>query len=207
MSGQLQRSFKALERVLAGIDAGRISRIDADIIRRIHDPDQCPEAFLPLLAWEYSVDEWDPSWPVGTKREVIKASYEVHRHKGTAYGLETAIKALQLGARVEEWFEYGGPAYRFRLRVDLRSDQPWSSADQSLMVRTALRTKNVRSRLEAVHLNHSQSGPASYLGAMVRISQTLRIVPDLPRAIGTRPYCFIGAGLRTHQSLYIATQN
>lgn len=194
-----------LEYALAAIDATRISGIDVDIIRRIHSIDETPERFLPALAWEYSVDEWDPDWPIEVKRNVIKASYEVHRYKGTAYAVEIAIKALGLGARIEEWFEYGGGPYRFRATVDLAADQPWPAASTDLVVRTALQTKNVRSRLEVMHLRRSTPG-ALFIGGFHRSNQTIRITPILPTAIGVRPYLFVGGALRIRQSTRIAPE-
>lgn len=194
-----------IEHALAAMDADRISGIDVDIIRRIHSIDETPESFLPVLAWEYSVDEWDPVWPIEAKRNVIKASYEVHRHKGTAYAVEIAIGALGLGARIEEWFEYGGGPYRFRASVDLASDEAWPASSTDLLVRTALRTKNVRSRLEVVHLNRTTPG-AFFVGGFHRSKQSIRVTPILPTSIGIRPYLFVGGALRIRQSTRIAPE-
>ncbi len=39
-------------------------------LRRLWSPDDCPANLLPWLAWAFSVDRWDESWPEATKREV-----------------------------------------------------------------------------------------------------------------------------------------
>ncbi|GLR51277.1 phage tail protein I [Shinella yambaruensis] len=189
----LPDSSTALERAIAEVDAWRMEAVDTDIIRRIHRPDECPPAFLPILAWEYSVDEWDPEWTVAAKREAIKQSFEVHRHKGTAYAVERAVTALNYGGRVEEWFEYGGSAYRFRVVVQLGEEEPWDGKRASTLVRVALRTKNVRSRLEAIHLRRQSRIGGPYIGAFVQSRLVTRLIPDVPSEISVAPYLYIGA--------------
>lgn len=61
------------------------------------DPATCPEAFLPWLAWALSVDDWDASWSVERKREVIAASVDIHRHKGTVWAMRRALQVAGLG--------------------------------------------------------------------------------------------------------------
>lgn len=60
-------------------------------LRDLWDPDTCPEALLPFLAWALSVDQWDPSWPVAQKREAIRASVSAHRIKGTPAAVRRAL--------------------------------------------------------------------------------------------------------------------
>ncbi len=121
-----------LERVLVEVN-GRVLRIDAAIVRRAKDPMLCPEELLPWLAWEEGVDLWDPDWPVEKKRQAIAKSWEMHRAKGSRQGLVDAIDLLNFGAVVEEWFEYGGQPYHFRLTIDLNETdiqgEPGSTAD------------------------------------------------------------------------------
>lgn len=75
--------------------------------------DRCPEAFLPFLAWSFSVDDWDPAWPEATKREVIAASVEVHRHKGTLWSVRRALAAMGYGdCRITEgWQTFVGSSW------------------------------------------------------------------------------------------------
>lgn len=88
-------------------------------IRDLWNPDRCPEAFLPLLAWQFSVDRWDQDWPAATKRAVIKASYNLHRRKGTILALRRAVEPLGYLIRVVEWWQTSprGPRGTFTLDV------------------------------------------------------------------------------------------
>lgn len=83
------------ERALEGATS-RISDVPVPV-RESWDPDTCPEPLLPWLAWAFSVDEWDPSWSVETKREVIRVSYAQHRRKGTVGAVKRALAAAGLG--------------------------------------------------------------------------------------------------------------
>lgn len=200
----LPDSSTALERAIAEVDAWRMEVVDTDIIRRVHRPDECPEAFLPILAWEYSVDEWDPEWSIAVKREAIKQSYDIHRHKGTAYAVETAITALNYGAKVEEWFEYDGAPYRFRLTIDLTETETWGGRRGEQLVRVALRAKNVRSRLEAIRLRRTVRDTGPYIGGCLQNRIIAVLTPELPSLIAIQPYLHLAGatGARQHVTIY-----
>jgi len=68
-----------------------------DAIRPLWTPDTCPASLLPWLAWTLSVDQWEPTWTEAQKREVIKASVEIHRRKGTVWAIRRALEAAGLG--------------------------------------------------------------------------------------------------------------
>lgn len=192
-----------LEFAIAAVDAWRMEAVDTDIIRRIHRPDECPEPFLPILAWEYSVDEWDPEWTAAVKRQAIKGSYDLHRHKGTAYAVEQAVGALTAAAKVEEWFEYGSSPYRFRVAVDLSATEPWTGNRANQIVRVALRAKNVRSRMEAIHLRRPTRIDGPYIGAFVQSRLITSIIPEVATEITISPYIYIGAmvSIRTKSTI------
>lgn len=65
--------------------------------RDLWNPDACPSAFLPWLAWALSVDEWDAGWSEDTKRAVIRASVGVHRRKGTPGAVMEALRSAGYG--------------------------------------------------------------------------------------------------------------
>lgn len=45
-----------LERVLADLEFARIDEVSLAVIRQVVDPDTCPAALLPWLAYSMSVD-------------------------------------------------------------------------------------------------------------------------------------------------------
>ena len=82
------------------------------IYGRIDDLD---ESVLDALARDFKVDWWRPDANIEEKRETIKANWYVHRHLGTKSAVETAVKSFLGDASVEEWFDYGGLPYHFRI--------------------------------------------------------------------------------------------
>lgn len=125
-----------------------LDRLPEVPIRQLWSPQTCPAAQLPWLAWALSVDEWDATWPEETKRQVIAASIEQHRKKGTVGALRRALQRLGYEVEIDE---QTGVAYTFRLRFKVREGESSAGAvlDQAVMKATtvALRQKNARSEL------------------------------------------------------------
>ncbi len=109
-----------LERRAAQTGA-RIERVPVPL-RDLWNPATCPAELLPFLAWSFSVDRWNPAWPIATKRAVTAASYFVHRKKGTIGALRRAVEPLGFLIRVIEWWQTNppGPRGSFRLEVGVR---------------------------------------------------------------------------------------
>ncbi|MDC7787366.1 phage tail protein I [Rhodoplanes sp. TEM] len=63
----------------------------AALLRTLWDPWTCPAAQLPLLAWAWSVDIWNPAWPEHRKRQVIAESPAFHEAKTTVAGYRMAV--------------------------------------------------------------------------------------------------------------------
>jgi phage tail P2-like protein len=86
-------------------------------LRKLWNAYDCPLALLPYLAWAWSVDRWDESWPESTKRAVVAASIYVHRHKGTLGALRRVVEPLGYLIRVVEWWQNDEAPGTFRLEV------------------------------------------------------------------------------------------
>lgn len=114
----LPNNATLLERVLADVLVDDLNPPIRDLI----DPDRCPPAFLPYLAWSYSVDRWDIEWSDAVKRGVIKASFDVHMRKGTVAALRRAIEPLGYLIQIVEWWETDPPDPRgtFQLRIGVQ---------------------------------------------------------------------------------------
>lgn len=100
--------------------AARLAEIDR--VRIISNIDALDETVLDILARDFKVDWWDPEYSIEEKRRTLKGSWRVHKTLGTKAAVETAIRAIYPLTTVEEWFEYGGEPYHFRLNIDITSD-------------------------------------------------------------------------------------
>ena len=111
MAKLLPPNASALEKNLADITA-----VNLPITLANHwNPERCPKALLPWLAWALAVDHWDSDWSEAIQRQCIADSITVHRQKGTVAAIERVLQTLGVQAELEEWFEHGGKPYTFQL--------------------------------------------------------------------------------------------
>lgn len=135
-------------------------------VDRLWSADNCPIELLPFLAWALSVDTWDADWPERVKRQVIASSVEVHRLKGTAAGIKTALAALDLGVTISEWFEHGGEPYTFRADVRI-STRGLTDREYQNIVDVISATKNARSHLSRLRVYLTSNAIVYFGGASV----------------------------------------
>ncbi|NWF07937.1 phage tail protein I [Pseudomonas salomonii] len=74
-------------------------------LRTLYNPDTCPVAYLPLLAWAWSVDRWDNNWSEAVKRSVIRSSFFVHAYKGTVGALRRVVEPLGYLIEIQSWWQ------------------------------------------------------------------------------------------------------
>ena len=121
----------AVERAIDRASAAALARIPVYLIRWVKDPDSCPLALLPWLAWEYQVDTWNINWSEQKKRDAIKRAHYIHRHRGTVAAVRHALVDSPFGTDIVEWFNQNpkGDPYTFRLNV-YQNDLPVTEYDQ-----------------------------------------------------------------------------
>ena len=112
--------------------------------------DILPEHVLDILAAQYHVDFYEPlGMSVDVKRSFIRNAILWHRIKGTPVAVETVLERAFAIARVEEWFQYQGEPYFFRIHIDITSDDEDTDRDTLNRLRKAVaESKNARSWLE-----------------------------------------------------------
>ncbi|WP_413742301.1 phage tail protein I [Sodalis sp. RH15] len=88
-------------------------------LRTLWNPDACPLPLLPYLAWAFSVDRWDESWSEEAKRAVVRASFFIHKHKGTIGALRRVVEPLGYLIQVTEWWQTDDVPGTFRLDVGM----------------------------------------------------------------------------------------
>ena len=146
LPGPLKNDDKmlALGKVIAGElqENIRLARL-AIIYPRI---DELDEDLLDILAHDLHVDWYDDTHPIDIKRAVIKNSVKIHKRLGTKYAIETALSTVYPHSKVQEWFEYGGTHYRFRIVLDA------TDAKVPVNLEEIVKTVNIYKRLTA-HLD------------------------------------------------------
>ena len=103
------------------------------------------ETLIDLLAWQFHVDFYEPNFPIEIKLELIKKSLDWHFRKGTPSVVEEIIETVFLKAIIQEWYEYGGYPYRFRIATD---EQIPDEDTRNRLYRAINTVKNTRSFLD-----------------------------------------------------------
>lgn len=101
---------------------------------------------LDVLAEDLKVDWYYTAYDVETKRNIIKTAIKVHKYKGTPFAIKQAINGAWPGSSIEEWQDYSGSPYTFRL--NLATEKNDITADSLKRVQHEIDYyKNVRSAL------------------------------------------------------------
>ena len=79
------------------------------------DIDGLPENILDMLAHDLHVDFYRADFDIEKKRELVRSAARLHGIKGTNAAIEELIDTLFGDGEVEEWFQYGGEPYHFRV--------------------------------------------------------------------------------------------
>lgn len=111
---------------------GRIDELDTDI--------------LDELAWQFHVDYYESTLPIEKKRELVKKSLWWHRIKGTPAAVEEVSNTVFGYSYVDEWFDYGGKPFMFKVVTDISA----ISSGLEQFYRLIDSVKNTRSHLEGV---------------------------------------------------------
>ncbi len=111
------------------------------------NPDLVSEELLDKLAYAMHVDYYDVSYPKPVKINLVKNSKRIHSYQGTKYAIEQILGDFNLFASVEEWFEYGGQPYHFRVTTDASIN---NVEDFEKLVKRINYAKNLRSVLDAI---------------------------------------------------------
>ena len=102
---------------------------------------------LPHLAEQFHVlglEGWDYATTEQEKRDLLKQAVELHRYKGTPWAVRQGLKRINPDLDIQEWFEYGGEPYYFKLTGNIKI----TLAQAVKLFYTIEALKSLRSHLE-----------------------------------------------------------
>lgn len=118
-------------------------RVDQSIIE--DDLEEQQDVVLLHLLWENHLLKKSEGLALANSKkeraDLIRASVQLHRYKGTPYAIERALKAVGIKGESEEWFEYDGEPYHFWVELSLNQ----KLNDLELIREMIMEYKNVRS--------------------------------------------------------------
>jgi len=149
-------------------------RIECEPLKRMLNPQECDEKFLPFLGYETAVDFWGDELSTQEKRNLISAVKELKRKKGTKYAVEYVFQQLNITATVIEWFEYEGEPYHFK--IDIESiGIAYSANDLETLEKYVNIYKNVRSVLDSINVTASIDAANIYLGSSTHGAEIIEL--------------------------------
>lgn len=138
--------------------------------------DELSGSVLDELAWGLHVDAYDALADDAEKRSMIKNSFLIHKYKGTAYAVRKIVESVFGDAgSIEEWFQYSGSPYHFRMDVFCQS-RGVTAADQLRALQLVEAGKNLRSELDGIRLILSQ-GVNQTIGSFATCGALIEVYP------------------------------
>lgn len=131
------------------------------------DIDNLQDNVLDILAWQLHVDYYDNVLDIHKKRELVKNSIVWHKTKGTPSAVEELVSTAFDESKVQEWFEYEGDTFKFRI---ITTDRIIDNEKLKKLLKAVDSVKNKRSHLEGVFIER-ENRINHYFGGFVHIGK------------------------------------
>lgn len=142
------------KRALASVTAQELCELyeDNNILAIYARIDELDETMLDILAYDFKIDWWDENYTLEEKRETFKSCWDVKRKLGVPFACYLAISALYQNAEIQEWYNYDGNPFYFKIHID--SGEVLTDCDKLQRVVEGIRYyKNKRSILETIEID------------------------------------------------------
>lgn len=197
--------YKVAEHLPSSIDAEPITslaqvadvelgKINTDLLLIYPAIDSLNEQLIDYLAVQMHVDEYADTETLDVKRQQVKQSFLLHRLKGTKYAVQKAVSTVYQSAKVEEWPEYSGEPYHFRVTGITAPMNETKTINK--LVRLINAYKNTRSWLDYVQFNRLYRQTFLF-GGNVNLVRKTTITFDLKQKIITQKdiHVLVGVGI------------
>lgn len=164
---RIRAAAKALDGELQDIAAA------TDRLPLLENISSLPDTWIDELLWEYHVEGVDLAVTKEEKINLVLNSIEVHRKKGTKAALKRILELLGMRGVVEEWFEYGGDPYTFRIQI-FDVARPITEDMLSKLNDLIIQYKNTRSHIGEVEIYLSITDTI-YFGSAVHVGEYIQI--------------------------------
>lgn len=179
---------------LAQVTDVELGKINTDLLLIYPAIDSLNEQLIDYLAVQMHVDEYDDTENLDVKRQQVKQSFLLHRLKGTKYAVQKAVSTVYQSAKVEEWPEYSGEPYHFRVTGITAPMNETKTINK--LVRLINAYKNTRSWLDYVQFNRMYRQTFLF-GGNVNLVRKTTITFDLKQKIITQKdiHVLVGVGI------------
>lgn len=131
------------------------------------DPQQTPVAFLPYLAADRGVSEWNAKASEEEKRLTVALSWSIQRQAGTDKALKYAVESMGFTPKVTPWYAAVPVGEPYSFDVQAIISRPWSTGDHNRLFRRLHAAKSERDDM-SITLVHETSGGLQAAGGADR---------------------------------------
>lgn len=121
------------------------------------DPQRTPVDFLPYLAADRGVAEWDAAASESEKRLTVALSWSIQRQAGTDKALKYAVESMGFTPKVTPWYSAVPVGKPYSFDVQAVVSRPWSSGDHTRLIRRLRAAKSERDDM-TITVVHEASG-------------------------------------------------
>ncbi|MBT1259226.1 phage tail protein I [Pseudomonas sp. VS40] len=123
-----------LERAL-DLGLGRLLDRVSPPFPALMSPLQTPSEFLPYLAADRGVSEWDADASESEKRLTVALSWQIQRQAGTPKALVHAVESLGFTPNISAWYQQRPLGLPYTFDVQAIIGRSWSSGDHNRLIR------------------------------------------------------------------------
>lgn len=138
-----------LEEGLDLVFARLLERIDPPF-PELMNPQETPADFLPYLAADRGVGEWDSGASEEEKRATVASAWAIKRLAGTRKALNLVVRSLGLEPEVTPWHKDAPKADPYSIRIVARTDSP---IDEITSSRLAKRLQDAMAERDTLSLS------------------------------------------------------
>ncbi len=148
--------------------------------------DELSEVIIDLLADQFQVNFYDIlGLNLETKRQLVKNAILWNKKKGTKAIVEEMLGVLyDSNCKVQEWFEYGGNPYYFKIIID---NVTFDEEALNIITLIINELKNVRSHLDNITVKLTVREDL-YVGAVAVIHNKLSVKTNLTKVFKDKIY-------------------
>lgn len=189
-------------------DTEKISEEASGVLRRaasLGGYRRLEESLLDMLAWQFHVDDYDIARTYREKLEMVRASIQIHRKKGTKWAIKRAVEAAlqDTELRIKEWFEadYNGSPYHFKAELMIFGEEVLES-HLARAKRIIENTKSLRSHCDNLSFSIGAEGEYRY-GSCLGMGSIVTVEPELITEVETEHH-YLECGILAQENvLYI----
>lgn len=122
------------------------------------DPQRTPVDFLPYLAADRGVQEWNATASEEEKRLTVALSWSIQRQAGTDKALKYAVESMGFTPNITPWYAAVPVGEPYSFDVQAIISRPWSMGDHNRLFRRLDAAKSERDDMSITLVHETAAG-------------------------------------------------